>query len=88
MFFIKDIFVKIPRWFSKHLKKIMLYIGFFNTGAYQETIGGFGGLHHCLIPQPKHILIDRDENGILATEVFSEQQTSDEELKILGYHKK
>jgi hypothetical protein len=30
---------------------------------------GYGGLH-CLIPQPKHILIDRDENGILATEVF------------------
>jgi arginine decarboxylase len=29
---------------------------FFNTGAYQETIGGYGGLHHCLIPQPKHIL--------------------------------
>jgi arginine decarboxylase len=27
----------------------------FNTGAYQETIGGYGGLHHCLIPQPKHI---------------------------------
>jgi hypothetical protein len=47
-----------------------LYNGFFNTGAYQETIGGYGGLHHCLIPQPKHILIDRDENGILATEVF------------------
>ena len=59
-----------------------------NTGAYQETIGGFGGLHHCLIPQPKHILIDRDENGILATEVFSEQQSSDDVLKILGYDKK
>ena len=65
-----------------------LYIGFFNTGAYQETIGGYGGLHHCLIPQPKHILIDRDENGILATEVFSEQQTSEDVLKILGYDKK
>jgi arginine decarboxylase len=50
----------------------------FNTGAYQETIGGYGGLHHCLIPQPKHILINRDENGIIATEVFSEQQTSDD----------
>jgi arginine decarboxylase len=37
----------------------------FNTGAYQETIGGYGGLHHCLIPQPKHILINRDENGIM-----------------------
>jgi arginine decarboxylase len=50
------------------------------TGAYQETIGGYGGLHHCLIPQPKHILINRD--GIIATEVFSEQQTSDDVLKI------
>jgi arginine decarboxylase len=46
-----------------------------------------GGLHHCLIPQPKHI-INRDENGIIATEVFSEQQTSDDVLKILGYDKK
>jgi arginine decarboxylase len=36
----------------------------FNTGAYQETIGGYGGLHHCLIPQPKHILINRDENEL------------------------
>jgi arginine decarboxylase len=64
------------------IKKKPLYIGFFNTGAYQETIGGYGGLHHCLIPQPKHILINRDENGIIATEVFSEQQTSDDVLKI------
>jgi arginine decarboxylase len=32
-------------------------------------------------------LIDRDENGILATEVYSEQQTSDDVLKILGYKK-
>jgi arginine decarboxylase len=33
-------------------------------------------------------LIDRDENGILATEVFSEQQTSEQVLNILGYNKK
>ena len=33
------------------------YIGFFNTGAYQESIGGYGGLQHCLIPQPKHVII-------------------------------
>ncbi len=62
-----------------------LYIGFFNTGAYQETIGGFGGLQHCLIPTPKHILIDRDENGGLITSVFAEQQTSQQLLSILGY---
>ncbi len=75
-------------YLPKYNKEKPLYIGFFNTGAYQETIGGYGGLHHCLIPQPKHILIDRDENGILATEVFSEQQTADEVLEILGYNKK
>jgi len=62
-----------------------LYIGFFNTGAYQETIGGFGGLQHCLIPSPKHILIQKSEEGKITTEIFKEQQTSRELLSILGY---
>lgn len=63
-----------------------LYIGFFNTGAYQETIGGFKGLQHCLIPHPKHVLINRDEKGNLNTSLFSEQQTSEGMLSILGYN--
>jgi len=75
-------------YLPKYNKEKPLYIGFFNTGAYQETIGGFGGIHHCLIPQPKHILIDRDENGIVGTEVFSPEQSSDDVLKILGYDEK
>lgn len=62
-----------------------LYIGFFNTGAYQETIGGFGGLQHCLIPHPKHILINKDHSGKLTTQLFKEQQTNKEFLSILGY---
>jgi arginine decarboxylase len=62
-----------------------LYIGFFNTGAYQETIGGYGGLQHCLIPQPKHVLIDRDEDGNLTTRLFSPQQKAEDFLHILGY---
>jgi arginine decarboxylase len=32
-------------------------------------------------------LIDKDANGIIATEVFSEQQTAEEVLNILGYNK-
>ena len=62
-----------------------LYIGFFNTGAYQESIGGFGGLQHCLIPHPKQLLIDRDDNGNLTFNIFKEQQKSSEMLSILGY---
>ncbi|CAN5260573.1 decarboxylase [soil metagenome] len=72
-------------YLPKYRKDRPLYIGFFNTGAYQETIGGFGGLQHCLIPQPKQILIDRDKDGNLTTELFSEQQTSEDLLRILGY---
>ena len=72
-------------YLPRYKKDKPLYIGFFNTGAYQETIGGYGGLQHCLIPQPKHILIDRDENGNLTTRIFNEQQKAEQLLKILGY---
>ena len=73
-------------YLPKFKREKPLYIGFFNTGAYQDTIGGFGGLQHCLIPQPKHILIDRDENGELKTRLFSEQQNYEDMLNILGYN--
>lgn len=62
-----------------------LYIGFFNTGAYQDSIGGVGGLHHCLIPDPQHVIIDRDENGVLQYEVFASEQHESTMLNILGY---
>jgi arginine decarboxylase len=73
-------------YLPKYRKDKPLYIGFFNTGAYQETIGGFGGLQHCLIPQPKHVLIDKDADGNLRYELFSPQQKAEDLLKILGYH--
>lgn len=72
-------------YLPKYKRDKPLYIGFFNTGAYQETIGGYGGLQHCLIPQPKHILIDKDEKGNLVTTLYSPQQTADDLLEILGY---
>ena len=74
-------------YLPKFNKNRPLYVGFFNTGAYQETVGGFGGLQHCLIPQPKHILIEKDTQGALNTRVFSQQQTGDDFLSILGYSK-
>lgn len=66
-------------------RKKPLYIGFFNTGAYQEQISGYGGIKHCLIPSPKHVIIDKDENGELVDRLNRNAQTSAEMLKILGY---
>lgn len=62
-----------------------LYIGFFHTGAYQEALSGYGGTQHCLIPAPKHVLIDRDENGEISTRLFAKEQSYKSMLKILGY---
>lgn len=62
-----------------------LYIGFFHTGAYQESISGYGGIQHCLQPAPKHVIIDLDEDGEYTTKLFSKEQTYKSMLKILGY---
>ncbi|MDZ7806964.1 MAG: hypothetical protein U5K71_07600 [Gracilimonas sp.] len=63
-----------------------LYIGFFHTGAYQDSISGYGGIKHCLIPSPKHIVVDKDEDGNLFDYVYREEQTVDNMLNILGYN--
>ena len=62
-----------------------LYVGFFHTGAYQDQISGYGGIKHCLIPSPKHIIVDFDKNGKLTDWVYAKEQTAQSMLKILGY---
>ena len=66
-------------------QKEPLYIGFFHTGAYQEALSGYGGTQHCLIPAPKHVLIDRNEDGEFTTRLFAKEQSYKSMLKILGY---
>ncbi len=62
-----------------------LYLGFFHTGAYQDQISGYGGIKHCLIPSPKHIVIGHDKNGKLVDWVYAKEQSAQSMLKILGY---
>ncbi len=62
-----------------------LYVGFFHTGAYQDSISGYGGIKHCLIPAPKLIIIDRDEKGNAIDSLYRNEQTVEEMLSILGY---
>ena len=61
------------------------YVGFFHMGAYQESLSGFGGIQHCLIPAPKLVIIDRDENGEYYTKLFAKEQSYKSMMKILGY---
>jgi arginine decarboxylase len=61
------------------------YIGFFHMGAYQESLSGFGGIQHCLIPAPKLVVIDYDEAGEYVTKLFAKEQSYKSMLKILGY---
>jgi len=68
-------------------EKEPLYLGFFHTGAYQDSISGYGGIKHCLIPAPKHVIIDRDETGNFKDYVYRNEQTVDDMLNILGYIK-
>ncbi len=63
-----------------------LYIGFFHTGAYQDSISGYGGIKHCLIPSPKYVMVDRDELGNFVEFVYREEQTVQEMFNILGYN--
>ena len=64
-----------------------LYVGFFHTGAYQDQISGYGGIKHCLIPSPKHVIIEYDKNGKLIDWLYAKEQSAQSMLKILGYLK-
>lgn len=71
----------------KNEDKEPLYVGFFHTGAYQDSISGYGGIKHCLIPSPKLIIIDRDSTGNFVDTVYRNEQTVEDMLEILGYYK-
>ncbi|MCR9286293.1 arginine decarboxylase [Saprospiraceae bacterium] len=73
----------LPKY--ENVDKEPLYVGFFHTGAYQDAISGYGGIKHCLIPSPKHIVVDRDETGNFVSKVYREEQVPEDMLKILGY---
>ena len=73
----------LPTYDSKDAEP--LYVGFFHTGAYQDAISGYGGIKHCLIPSPKVIVIDKNENGNFVEAVINNEQSVDEMLETLGF---
>jgi arginine decarboxylase len=61
-----------------------LYVAIFSVGAYQEIISGIGGVHHCMIPEGKELIIYKDENDILN---YYEPEPGQEVLSLLDYDK-
>jgi arginine decarboxylase len=76
--------VLLPKY--ENNEKEPLYLGFFHTGAYQDSISGYGGIKHCLIPSPKHVIIDRDDKGNFIDYVYREEQSAVDMFNILGYN--
>lgn len=73
----------LPR--LRNLDDEPLMIGFFNTGAYQESLSGYGGTKHCLLPAPKHVVVDRDDEGQVTSKLFADEQSAATMLNTLGY---
>ena len=62
-----------------------LYLGFFGTGAYQEMLSGVRGVHHCLLPEAKELIIERDPRDGRETRRVVHSQSSAAVLATLGY---
>lgn len=57
-----------------------LYIGFFKTGCYEEILSGYNTVHHCLIEEPKKIIVNKKRINVI-----KEKQTDKEILSLLNY---
>ncbi len=59
-----------------------LYIGLLGTGSYQNSMNGKGGVHHCLLPEEKDIVIytENNEHKVL---VRNELQTIEDIFKLM-----
>ncbi len=60
-----------------------LVVGFFDCGAYQETLGGRNGSKHCLLPEGGELILDEDGDEIGME--YDGPQVVGEVLGNLGY---
>lgn len=55
----------------------------FGVGAYQQMISGRGGAHHCLTPELRRVIIERDGDALVVREVAP--QSLGQIMALLGY---
>ncbi|MEM8532742.1 MAG: arginine decarboxylase [Chloroflexota bacterium] len=60
-----------------------LVLAIFGVGAYQQMISGRGGAHHCLNPEMRRIIIERDDDALVVREIAP--QSVETIMGLLGY---
>jgi arginine decarboxylase len=60
-----------------------MVLAIFGIGAYQQMISGRGGAHHCLNPEMRRIIIERDGDALVVREV--QPQSLSTIMGLLGY---
>ena len=59
------------------------YIALLGTGSYQNSMNGKGGVHHCMLPEEKDVIIYY-KNGVELVKVRKELQTIEDIYSILN----
>ncbi len=63
------------------------YIGLIGTGSYQNSMNGKGGVHHCLLPEEKDIIIYTNSEGRVVEEVRHNLQSISDIYKLINFNK-
>ncbi|MHB8627482.1 MAG: type III PLP-dependent enzyme domain-containing protein [Aggregatilineales bacterium] len=62
-----------------------LVVGFFDCGAYQETLSGRGGAKHCMLPEAPEVIIDKPPPKGIGRITRCSGQDAASVLSSLGY---
>ena len=60
------------------------YIGLIGTGSYQNSMNGKGGVHHCLLPEEKDVII-YTKDGKEVREIRHDLQSIDDIYRIINF---
>ena len=60
-----------------------MVLAIFGVGAYQQMISGRGGAHHCLNPEMRRIIIERDGDALVVREIAPQHLSTI--MGLLGY---
>lgn len=76
-----DIYYLKDKGYIKLPNTCDLLIGCIGTGSYQNSMNGKGGVHHCLLPEERDLVIDVDGNEFIRNEL----QTIEDIYKLIKF---